>query len=227
MEPEKSMDATQIVLGAAALEKAASRTRLFLERVFGGAIDELSDVVEERARLHRFKCQVRAVSKAQQYAEDAGLTLDIIPMRLLFPLLQGAAIEDNPSMSDKWAALLANAATRSQEVSPSFPAVLTQLSPQEARLFDIVCQPVLDDDTVRGVYVDPGLLEETGLSEVQFNVAVDNLERLGLLRGGSGYRENEDDRPTQVFFELRGRDALVPTTFGEAFYRVCSPPVPG
>jgi len=43
-------------------------------------------------------------------ARDAGFQPQVVPPKVLFPLLEGASFEDNEDLHTMWAALLANAA---------------------------------------------------------------------------------------------------------------------
>ena len=62
----------------------------------------------------------------------------LFTLEALLPLLESAALEEEDDLSSKWAALLANAATPDSPVDiyPSFPHILSQLSPREARVLD-------------------------------------------------------------------------------------------
>ena len=54
------------------------------------------------------------------------------------PLLEGAALEDDENLSNKWAGLLASAATsnEAEHSHPSFPRILSEMSPREALILD-------------------------------------------------------------------------------------------
>ena len=70
----------------------------------------------------------------------AGFEPRQIPIKALFPLLDGASLEDDDSMQDRWAALIANAANpaASVDVKPAFAGILKSLSPQEAGLLSAI-----------------------------------------------------------------------------------------
>ena len=63
-----------------------------------------------------------------------------MPIKLLFPLLEGASLEENEDLHTMWAALLANAAATddTNRVRPGFIASLRQLSPDEALILTYI-----------------------------------------------------------------------------------------
>jgi hypothetical protein len=71
-------------------------------------------------------------------ALDAGFTPKAVPTKLLFALLEGASLEENEDLHDKWAALLANAASprMADWVRPSFSETLKLMPPEVARFLD-------------------------------------------------------------------------------------------
>ncbi|MEO5926269.1 MAG: Abi-alpha family protein [Bryobacteraceae bacterium] len=69
-------------------------------------------------------------------AQAAGFTPKAVPPKILFPLLEGASLEEDEGLHDMWAALLTNAASPdgAEKVRPSFTEVLRQMAPDEAVL---------------------------------------------------------------------------------------------
>src|SRR5438309_6061589 len=65
-----------------------------------------------------------------------GREIKTIPGRVLFPLAELAANEDDESMQARWAALLARGSTDPDSIPPAFPRLLSEVSPSEARLLD-------------------------------------------------------------------------------------------
>jgi len=80
------------------------------------------------------------VGELVKMAKDAGFTPQAVPIKLLFPLLEGASLEEDEDLHTLWAALLANAASPENEerVRPAFIATLRQLSRDEAELLNWV-----------------------------------------------------------------------------------------
>src|SRR5207253_1813243 len=104
------------------------------------------------------------------------------------------------SMTARWAALIANAANpvAALPVPPSFPEILKQLSPQEAMILDNlydVQRPGYDRTQYAKSRV--GAVRGASLSAKSAEVAVDNLDRLGLCLK-TGIRASEPNDPSEV-----------------------------
>ena len=106
------------------------------KRMLGPAADELAQVWKDQVRLYRYEREIKCVKRAAQMAEEAWFTPSAVPIKILFPLLEGASLEEDETLSEMWAALLANCAD-SKKVSqarPGFVEILKQLSKDEALL---------------------------------------------------------------------------------------------
>lgn len=88
--------------------------------------------------VSRYERQLTCVEKAERMAKDAGFTPQLVPPKILFPLLEGASFEDNDDLHTMWSALLANAASPdcAGMVRPGFIAILRQMAPDEASLLN-------------------------------------------------------------------------------------------
>jgi hypothetical protein len=193
-----------------ALSPAASR---FLGTMLGSPSYELSEIVAEQFRSWRLKRQIVHLQKAIRQMEEAGMTPGAVPIRVLAPLLDAASLEDDDSMQERWASLLANAAGGRLEVPPSFASVLRELEPVEAQMLDVVYAHLL--------VIAPELRHEFGIGrptfapteESDYFFHVDNLSRLRLLHAIGAYGERK-----------RSYDRVGITAFGQAFVRACKPP---
>ena len=215
------MDPVQAAIvkaGEAAVEAGEEAARGFLSQVAGPATAEASLLLQDKVRLYRFRNQVRALGRAQKMMAEAGLEPGAVPLRTLLPLLEGAALEDEPNLAEKWAALLANAAAPNGEakVVPSFPAILSQLSPNDAGVLDAL--PLEQDETRRSaVKPNKEFREELGMSRGDFETTMENLQRLCLI---SGYLEFQGKH-----YKWTGGRTLVSVSFlGHAFVSACKPP---
>lgn len=76
---------------------------------------------------------------------SAGIEPVEIPDKIAYPLVLSAALEDDPTLQEKWAALLANAADplKSDWVRLLYVEILKQLSPLEVKLLDELFDTVL------------------------------------------------------------------------------------
>lgn len=122
--PDQSREVSRTVT-----EDVTPEVSEFLAVVLGSPGVDLSEMAAEQVRAWRFKREIKFAKKAMQQLDDGGIDATPVPMRTLVPLLEGATLEDDEGMSDRWASLLANAASGKRDVPPSFPSVLRELEP--------------------------------------------------------------------------------------------------
>ena len=209
--------------GATALGAAIPVTAI-TKRMLGPALDEVAEMWRDRVRLYRYERQLSCLKKAEKMAESAGFTPTAVPIKVLFPLLEGASFEEDEDIHSMWAALLANAANPEfcMKVRPGFVAALKQLSADEAALLNWFYMAVKGRQSA-----NPGTSIELTFAEVvngykevlqvsepgsRFNICLSELEAAGLI-GTLDHNINN---------EYRRR--YVPTVRGEAFYDACCPP---
>ncbi len=131
-------------------------------KLLGPAADECGLYLQDRLRVWRRGNVQKVLELAHEKLEGTEEAKPIEP-KLLFKVLEEASLEDDGYLQEKWASLLASAST-GLKVLPAFVNILSQLSPDEARLLE-------------GLYrgrdsVAPG----------HRDVLTDNLIRLGLIR---------------------------------------------
>jgi hypothetical protein len=145
MDPNEILKAAPaLAKGAGALAAAIPFTGI-VKRMLGPAADEVAEMWRDQVRLYRYGRQLKCIEKAERMAEEAGFTPQAVPPKILFPLLEGASFEEDESLHDMWAALLANAASPEMQhhsIRPGLIATLRQLSKDEAALLDWVYQHV-------------------------------------------------------------------------------------
>lgn len=144
------------IVDAALITVFGPKANDLIERAFGQGADIIGAYL--KSRLECFATNLKPIAeKATRILSDAEIQPQAVPSRILLPLLESAAIEDEDSMQDLWAHLLATAATDLNSIHPGFAEVLKQLTPGEARklthLYDVAMQPsntVHFDETLSG-----------------------------------------------------------------------------
>lgn len=191
----------------------AAPVRDFLSKVLGVPAAELGELLGDEIRFWRWRNAVRLLTRAQEIADERGLDPQIVPGRVFFPVLESASMEDEPEMAERWASLLATAATEPDLAAPSYPQVLRQLEPVEARLLDQLdaARPNRDNWPISTF-----ALEQLAEYESVEWRHLDNLERLGLITYDPELPGNAEipDRPP-------GRTRIVDTSYGAAFVQAC------
>lgn len=225
-----------VALGEKAAEELSTETKDFVAAVSGGPVAELGAWLADYVRLHRWKAQHRIIERARNYADEAGYSPGTVSLKILAPLLEGASLEDldgsdADEMAARWAALLANAAGRA-EVLPSFPAMLREMTPLDARLLDAIVRAETGQNSdgswhaLSGVAIDE-LLDPTPEVDDAL-VAADNLLRLRLVAFPTqalGFDPATGKMSARGEFPSDGLAGLLPTPLGRAFHRACQPPV--
>jgi hypothetical protein len=204
-----------------------------IKSLLGPSADEIGMAGGDWFRVWRLRRTIPLLTEVAKIASDAGLQLNPVAPRLLFPLLETASLQDDEDLHRRWIALLANAATHRVEVHPCFPEILGQLTSQEAQFLD---QAYDEDEDL--IYKNKARLENPHidipydfttaygisggiLSSIE-SILIDNLERLNLV--------NRSDAPLTVngspIHISPHTNHLYITKFGKRFVEVCRIPAP-
>jgi len=188
-----------------------------LEKLFGGCVEEIGGMWQDELKVRRLHRRLKLYKRVQRMIADAGIEPKRIPENIWMPVLQAASAQDDETLQEKWAALLTNAsvAESDNEVLPSFPEILKQLTPVEAKLLDAVY-----DETVESAQGLKEAIQEGTLASAA-PVTLGNLERLGLLN-----RHMQDTGFTSdlKFHTFGPTNHLFVSSFGRAFIRACRAP---
>jgi hypothetical protein len=206
----------------------------FMQRLFGPALSEFGQMAGDKVRLYRFGQAMRAISKAEKMAENAGYTAKAVPIKLLFPILEGASLEEDEGLHDMWAALLANAASPdSDSVRPGFIAILKQMASDEAAFLNSFFDHYADAQWS----ISAGELAKflLGAGEDEYvpdadkyeihaggHAVLDSLEANQLIR--RAYFTTEDQGFQHVFGHKTVPHHYVLTKRGRDFIEACRPP---
>jgi hypothetical protein len=190
------------------------------------ACEAFSDVIGPPAKatgqllaspIHMMQAELflRFVPRYKRLVKQAGISERQVPFRIWFPILQSASIEEDNSMQETWAALLANAANpRSNvEVTTAFVEVLKQISPLEGKLLHFAYSELAPEC----VWLSK-LDEHFQMTPQQAWVSLENLNRLGVLGDNlpEVTNQNLDSARKTAYYEK--------TVFGQAFVDACSAP---
>ncbi len=202
------------------------------QRLLGPACTEIGLSLGESARVWRKQRYLRLLEKVERMTDGAAIPLGPVAPRLLFPILDAAALEDDDDLQERWAALLANAGNLDfgKNVLPSFPSVLRELSGFEALFLDRVFDEVLEDEKAKVAYIKVGNpqlpnepVPECPLRKATFAAAapvmLGNLQRLGLLTLRRSLPILLNGNPLS-----NNEDYCFLSAFGKAFVRACRPP---
>lgn len=203
---------------------AAREAGGFIARFVSGPLEQGIGIFEDRLRYMRWERQIRLMQRTQDFLRRVGLSAPTrpVPLKLLIPIMQGASLEENDDLQDRWAALLVNAANANfrSEVRRSYGVILEQLTPLDVQILDVLYSLPFEKCQHEGI-VTSELPERARIKEEKENefslpseevvISLSNLARLGCLRPGMTWGGGESF----------GR--VNPTIAGKAFVEACRP----
>ena len=154
-----------------------------LHKLAGPMFDEFGAMLGDTVRVHRVKNLIKTFQVTERLLRDSGLQANAVPLRLLLPIIESSSIEDNDSLQELWAGLLATASQQADSVSPSFVETLKQLTPDEARHLKHVCETLQNsrkNKLTANSPITPYAFTKTWGAPI--GVSADTFERLGLVR---------------------------------------------
>jgi Abortive infection alpha len=133
----------------------------------------LGDVIRVRREAHLAK----VLTKAAEKIKASGLPPHAVRDKVLRAVVEDGSMEDDPSMQERWANLLANAATSGPaSIRAAFPKILGELEPDEAALLDEFASRASEKSFLEKKFSP----EEPGAGGQR--PELDNLARLGLIQ---------------------------------------------
>lgn len=247
MSPEPS---SAVALTASELSKEAMS---LLGRVFGPAADEVGEHLRLKVRGFLERNRNATLNRAATMIAEAGGVVREIPLRLSLPIIEGASLEEEPTLRERWAALLANAssARTGETIPPVFADILGNLSVEAARCLDLLGGTFPRRGESYGFMPQAELQEEGGYSPDQLTMRylgvedwddvdaftaerenvmalADLLVREGLVSIVPVYRHKGPPTIASIAESPIAQDGLDIriTHLGRQFVEACSPPAP-
>jgi hypothetical protein len=171
----------------------------------------------DKVRQFRQRNFYRVAEKVEQYLAEANVEPKAIPARLLLPLVDSASLEDDETIQELWAQLLASAAQEPEAIPPSYAEMLKQLSPQQARILNAIYQSHLTYRNHVGNRVAPASVWCHEFPEIpceKVKEALDQFEQLGIIRPEYGL--NQEARSIFSSIEDIAAGAISPSGVDEA-----------
>jgi hypothetical protein len=120
-----------------------------VNKLAGPLAEEVGMMLGDKIRVYRVKNWIKTCQKTEHVLRDAGLPANAVPPRLFLPIMEAASVEDNETIQDMRAGLLATASQDTDAVSPSFVETLKQLTPAEARYLQRVHNDAIEEKRLR------------------------------------------------------------------------------
>jgi hypothetical protein len=218
---------------AKATALAISKFSDLINKLAGPMAEEFGLMLGDKVRVYRVKNWIKTVEKTERLLREARLSAHAVPPRLLLPIMEASSVEDNETLQDMWAGLLATASQQTDSVSPAFIETLKQLTPDDARHLEVMCQESfklfkqerLADGTQLVLWAF-GPRTYTGPKEfdVPAGVYPDTYERLGLIRNTYEVLSDFDGNELKVSSELDSWYEF--TGYAVRFLDACHGPLP-
>ena len=166
----------------------------FIGKYVGGPLEQGIGIFEDKLWYMRWERQQRLMAKAKQFlaANEMSGPTRRISMKVAIPLLQGASLEEDDELQDRWAKLLVNAADEDSgiDVSRIYITILERITRFEAQVLDKIYsvpkekanKGIWTRDLPDAVILDPNKDEDMSLAP-QLEVALANLAQLYLITG--------------------------------------------
>jgi hypothetical protein len=113
--------------------------------IFGPAAEEAGLMLKDHVRVFRAKRQLRLYERSAAIFARTGVKPQQVPLKLLFPIIESASVEESDELQDRWANLLAHAADpeSADSVSMSFPTILRELNPRQVKFLDALYEEAI------------------------------------------------------------------------------------
>jgi len=126
------MSDKKIDITSTAIEKGLDIAKNFLDKLIIPTVEETGLLFKDKVTMWRFQNQVKMLNKAKEYCEKNRIDPKKITLKVICPLLDYAAIEEDEVLQDKWALLLSNMVDSDQNIENHvFPYILSQISTNE------------------------------------------------------------------------------------------------
>jgi len=210
--------------------KAAGKSldvKKLTNKLLGPLCDEFGAMLAEEVRIRmHLPRNIKLLQRLKEILEKEKIKPKSVNVKVLLPLLNASALEDDETMAERWASLLASAADSKNEsaLESSFIEILKQLPPTHAFLLDVFYDRIQAMEISIEKWNEDGVL----LSELRdflkkevprFDVAVQNLLRLRLVSLPSVKLGVANGQEVRVV--VTSSNILCATSLGLAFVSAC------
>jgi hypothetical protein len=127
---------------AKASGKALENITEFFNRLAGPLATEVGEILADRTKVYRAKNWISCQEKIKQMLDEAHEVPQEIPARQFLPMLESASLEDDETLQEMWAALIASASLADVGTPSVYITLLKDLSPVEAQTLNSLFRDV-------------------------------------------------------------------------------------
>ena len=156
-----------------------------LNKLTDPALKNLGGIIGDGIAYWRLLNLVKILKKVEILFKKNNISPQKINLKTLMPLIEYSSLEEDVGLSEKWAALLANAANpeTSKNIRPAFVEILKELTPIEVKILDDIYNKItittrnnIQHDPVTRDYI----IEKFQLEIDEYDVLIENLIRVNL-----------------------------------------------
>jgi hypothetical protein len=161
----------------------------FISAITGHKGESLGEILGQMAQRRMQNVEATA-EQSHLILLNIGITPEEAPLNVVYPILEGASLEEDPEMRTLWANLLANAADPREKCSihPSFPGILKGLTSRDAKFLNAL----YIDWTKRDARIPTKQWTDDDLRQIYADAGLSRSERLGYLSHGDYQAHREE-----------------------------------
>jgi Abortive infection alpha len=192
-------------------------------KLFSESADEMGTFfaasLRERFSRSKAKNTIDVLEMADRKLTDSGIDPQPISNKLLYEFLDSASLEENETLQQLWAGLLATA-LQGHETHPAYPGILKALAPFEAKILNFLFlkgkhnPSAVPDVLAFSTTPLDSFLNQESFSESLLQIASENLCRLNLctLEPKKSYEEVFEEGLKSHSFVPPNMPEFAPTT---------------
>lgn len=213
-------------------EKLTREAREFLFKIAGNTLipasEELGEWFRDIIRVRRARWE-KTINEAQRKAKSTKRPIQEVDVKILEPIIEGASLEGDETVSDLWSGLLASASI-GETIDPIYSQILRDMTSNDAITFkllnEIECQ-ILSGQIKKknGIRLNKksyairikSIRKESSLSDEELQISLEKLLNFGVCRLVGGTLRN-----ILFFDEFKPNEGIYLTFIGKKFLDLCT-----
>ena len=199
------MSDKKIDITSTAIEKGLDIAKNFLDKLIIPTVEETGLLFKDKVTMWRFQNQVKMLNKAKEYCEKNRIDPKKITLKVICPLLDYAAIEEDEVLQDKWALLLSNMVDSDQNIENHvFPYILSQISTNEFLVLETTL--ILKEERIKKLNFELNEFRQTKPEkEKQLHKAIEDKDKeIKEIKEKKGHHWDIQQEKWKIEGELRG-----------------------
>lgn len=166
----------------------------FLSEIFGDLGKEMAGIFHDTVKYYRYKNLLRLVDKVVEIRHDRKVKgkANVIPPRFAISLIEQASLEDDETIQDMWAGLIANATDPEKRLNmrKQYVEIISSLEPLDAKILEWLYNKKwkVYREVSGGGIKEEDLEDEFDVDISEIRLSLQNLARLGCIQSEKDIR---------------------------------------